>query len=158
VHLLGGLCFEPLPARLLLPGHSGGVVPKHLAAAAVATAMQTAPPPAVVQTPARPRGLPSAGLGPIHAALTAAVAHNPYVGEPRLMLAQLGLIASDWPMARDHAAAGLALLQDWGVAWDKRIAWSGWVSWARILVQSAEAERWPETLAGLNGLGLVTEP
>jgi len=104
------------------------------------------------------RGLPSAGLGPIHAALTAAVAHNPYVGEPRLMLAQLGLIASDWPMARENAAAGLALLQDWGVAWDKRIAWSGWVSWARILVQSAEAERWPETLAGLNGLGLVTEP
>jgi len=71
------------------------------------------------------------------------------------MLAQLGLIAGDWTMAADHAGAGLALLQDWGAAWDKRIAWSGWVAWARILVQSAEAKRWPDTLGGLNSLGLV---
>lgn len=102
------------------------------------------------------RGLPMAGLGPIHRALSACIQHNPHVGEPRLMLAQLGLLAGDWAMAEGHARAGLALLQDWGVAWDKRIAWSGWVAWARILLQSAEARRWPETLSGLNGLGLVT--
>ena len=49
----------------------------------------------------------------------------------------------------------MPLLGDWGVAWDKRIAWSGWVAWARILRQSAETRRWPELLPGLNGLGLV---
>ncbi|TCZ66123.1 DUF6817 domain-containing protein [Roseicella aquatilis] len=101
------------------------------------------------------RGLPMAGLGPIHRALEACIQHNPYVGEPRLMLAQLALTAGDWDMAGGHARAGLDLLQDWGVAWDKRIAWSGWVAWARILLQSAEARRWPESLTGLNGLGLV---
>jgi len=101
------------------------------------------------------RGLPSAGLGPTHTALTTCIRHNPFVAEPQLMLAQLGLIAGDWQMAADHAAAGLTLLQDWGVAWDKRIAWSGWVAWARILLQCAEGRRWPETLGGLNSLGLV---
>jgi hypothetical protein len=103
------------------------------------------------------RGLPSAGMGPTHAALESCIGHNPFVAEPRLLLAQLGLIAGDWAMAANHARAGLALLQDWGVAWDKRIAWSGWVAWARILVQSAEAGRWPETLGGLNSLGLVVD-
>jgi hypothetical protein len=101
------------------------------------------------------RGLPMAGLGPTHRALEACIRHNPYVGEPRLMLAQLALIGGAWEMAADHARAGLDLLQDWGVAWDKRIAWSGWVAWARILLQSAEARRWPESLTGLNGLGMV---
>ena len=101
------------------------------------------------------RGLPMAGLGPTHRALTACIRHNPHVAEPRLMLAQLALTAGDWGMAEDHARAGLDLLQDWGVAWDKRIAWSGWVAWARILLRAAEARRWPETLGGLNGLGLV---
>jgi hypothetical protein len=104
------------------------------------------------------RGLPMGGLGPTHRALEACIGHNPYVAEPRLMLAQLGLIAGDWDMAAGHARAGLDLLQDWGTAWDKRIAWSGWVAWARILLQSAESRRWPESLTGLNGLGLVAAP
>ncbi len=101
------------------------------------------------------RSLPVASPDPTRRALEAAAAHNPYVAEPRLMLAQLSLAAADWEAAARHAGAGLALLADWGVAWDKRIAWSGWVAWARILLQSAEARRWPEMLPGLNGLGLV---
>ena len=101
------------------------------------------------------RALPIASADPTRRALEAAVAHNPYVAEPRLMLAQLALAAGQWDEAARQAGAGLALLSDWGVAWDKRIAWSGWVAWARILLQSAEARRWPEMLPGLNGLGLV---
>ena len=101
------------------------------------------------------RALPIASADPTRRALEAAVAHNPYVAEPRLMLAQLALAAGQWDEAARQAGAGLALLSDWGVAWDKRIAWSGWVAWARILLQSAEAGRWPEMLPGLNGLGLV---
>ena len=101
------------------------------------------------------RGLPQAGMAATHRALEAAARHNPYVGEPRLLLAQLALTAGEWEMAAAHARAGLDLLSDWGVAWDKRVAWSGWVAWARILLQSAERRSWPETLPGLNGLGLV---
>ena len=87
--------------------------------------------------------------------LEAAVEHNPWVGEPRLMLAQLALTAGDFEAAERHAAAGLAALQAWGTAWDKRIEWAGWMAWARIELQNARARRWPENLAALNGLGLV---
>ena len=101
------------------------------------------------------RALPLASPAPTRAALEAAAARNPWVGEPRLLLAQLALTEGAWDAAADHARAGLDLLAAWGVAWDKRIAWSGWVAWARILLQSAERRRWPETLSGLNALGLV---
>lgn len=101
------------------------------------------------------RGLPMVGLGPMHRALETCIGHNPHVGEPRLLLAQLALVAGDWEMAAGQARAGLDLLQDWGVAWDKRIAWSGWIAWARLLLRSAEARRWPETLVGLNRPELV---
>ncbi|MBL6458070.1 hypothetical protein JMJ55_22290 [Belnapia sp. T6] len=101
------------------------------------------------------RALPVASPDATRRALEAAVTHNPHVAEPRLMLAQLALGAEQWEEAARQAGAALALLGDWGVAWDKRIAWSGWVAWARILQQSAEKRRWPEMLPGLNGLGLV---
>jgi hypothetical protein len=87
--------------------------------------------------------------------LEAAVAHNPWVGEPRLLLAQLALTTGDFDAAEQHAAAGLAALQAWGTAWDKRIEWAGWMAWARIELQNARARQWPENLAALNGLGLV---
>lgn len=87
--------------------------------------------------------------------LEAAVEHNPWVGEPRLLLAQLALTTGDFDAAQAHAAAGLAALQAWGTAWDKRIEWAGWMAWARIELQNARARQWPENLAALNGLGLV---
>ena len=73
------------------------------------------------------------------------------------MLAQIALGLGDWAEAEREAAAGLTLLAQWGTPWDKRIAWSGWVSWARILLQAAQRRTWPETLEGLNALGLVAE-
>ena len=103
------------------------------------------------------RGLPLTTPAPTVAALQEAIGRNPWVGEPRLMLAQIALGQADWAMAEREAAAGLTLLAQWGTPWDKRIAWSGWVSWARILLQSAQRRHWPETLEGLNALGLVTE-
>jgi hypothetical protein len=101
------------------------------------------------------RALPLGSPEPTRRALEEAARLNPFVGEPRLLLAQIALGQGEWDRAAADARAGLDLLSDWGVAWDKRIAWSGWVAWARILLQSAERRRWPEQLAGLNGLGLV---
>lgn len=100
-------------------------------------------------------GLPLASPAPARAALEAATRHNPFVGEPRLLLAQLALGEGAWDRAAAEARAGLDLLADWGTAWDKRIAWAGWVAWARLLLQSAERRCWPQALPGLNGLGLV---
>ncbi len=88
--------------------------------------------------------------------LDSAIAHNPWVAEPRLLAAQLALTAQDYDAAQAHAEAGLAALQAWGTAWDKRIDWAGWMAWARILLQNARARQWPATLGGLNGLGLVS--
>lgn len=87
--------------------------------------------------------------------LEACVAHNPWIGEPRVLLAQLALTEGDFAAAEQHAAAGLAALQAWGTAWDKRVSWAGWVAWNRLLLQQARRREWPENLAALNGLGLV---
>ncbi|RTZ42579.1 tetratricopeptide repeat protein [Candidimonas sp. SYP-B2681] len=87
--------------------------------------------------------------------LDAAIEHNPWVGEPRLLRAQLALTQGDFATAESQALAGLQALQAWGTGWDKRIEWSGWVAWARILLQNARARQWPDSLGALNGLGLV---
>jgi hypothetical protein len=90
--------------------------------------------------------------------LEKALAHNPWMPEPYLLLAQIGLLGGDFDMARRNAARGLQLLGDWGTSWDKRVSWSGWVAWARILLQRASAEDWPKTLTEHNNLGLVVTP
>lgn len=87
--------------------------------------------------------------------LESVIDHNPWVGEPRLLMAQLHLTRGDYAEAESHALAGLQALQAWGTAWDKRIAWEGWIAWARILLQSARQKQWPEHIGGLNSLGLV---
>lgn len=87
--------------------------------------------------------------------LESVVEHNPWIGEPRLLLAQLALTNGDFDAAQTHAVQGLQAMQAWGTAWDKRIAWEGWIAWGRILLQSAQRREWPESLGALNGLGLV---
>ncbi|WP_372871298.1 hypothetical protein [Paenalcaligenes niemegkensis] len=87
--------------------------------------------------------------------LESVIDHNPWVGEPRLLLAQLALTRGDFATAETQALAGLQALQSWGTAWDKRIAWEGWIAWARILLQSARKRTWPDSIGGLNSLGLV---
>ncbi len=101
------------------------------------------------------RALPQVTTGAARLSLESAIAHNPYVGEPHLLLAQVALCDDDFDTAAAHARAGLDLLGAWGVAWDKRIAWAGWVSWARLLLQAGERRAWPDTLNGLIGVGLV---
>lgn len=80
---------------------------------------------------------------------------NPYVAEPHLMLAQLHLHAGRWEDAQREAAAALALLADWGTAWDKRMPWDAWVAWTRVCMEAASARSWPATPLGVLSLGLV---
>ena len=86
--------------------------------------------------------------------LEQAVRHNPWVGEPQMVLAQLYLSAGRALEAQQAAESALQLLSSWGNAWDKRVQWDAWVAWTRILAQSAEGGTWPERLDKLNNLAL----
>ena len=91
------------------------------------------------------------------AVLESAVRHNPWVGEPQMVLAQLYLSAGRTDDARAAAASALQLFCAWGNAWDKRVQWDAWVAWTRILLQGATAEgAWPERLDKLNNVALRT--
>ena len=88
------------------------------------------------------------------AVLEQAVALNPWVGEPQIVLAQLCLTAGEFEHAEAAASSGLQMLASWGTAWDKRIGWDAWLAWGRILLQGARTRNWPERLDKLNNLAL----
>ena len=104
------------------------------------------------------QNLPLISMGRTKEVLEKTVSLNPWLPEPYLLLAQIGLLAGNYDIAERNAARGLQLLIDWGTSWDKRVAWSGWVAWARILLQRAAAKDWPKTLTEHNNLGLVVAP
>ena len=86
--------------------------------------------------------------------LEQAVRHNPWVGEPQMVLAQLYLSAGRTADALQAAESALQLFSSWGNAWDKRVQWDAWVAWTRILLQSATEGGWPERLDKLNNVAL----
>ena len=87
--------------------------------------------------------------------LESAVRHNPWVGEPQMVLAQLYLSAGRKDDAKAAAESALHLFSAWGNAWDKRVQWDAWVAWTRILLQGATVEgTWPERLDKLNNVAL----
>ena len=91
------------------------------------------------------------------AKLAEAMAKLPYVGEPFVLAAQLAVQAHDWDAAVDLATAGLARLFQWGCCWDKRVAWEGWIAWARCIAYQAQRREWPTTGAGVESLGAVQQ-
>lgn len=89
------------------------------------------------------------------AVLESAVRHNPWVGEPQMVLAQLYLSAGRRDDARAAAESALQLFSAWGNSWDKRVQWDAWVAWTRILLQGASVQgAWPERLDKLNNVAL----
>lgn len=87
--------------------------------------------------------------------LESAVRHNPWVGEPQMVLAQLYLSAGRTDDAQAAAASALQLFCAWGNSWDKRVQWDAWVAWTRILLQGATVHgTWPERLDKLNNVAL----
>lgn len=98
---------------------------------------------------------PLVDLDAATAVLEQAVRHNPWVGEPQMVLAQLYLTAGRRADAQAAAESALQLFSAWGNSWDKRVAWDAWVAWTRILLQAAQTGRWPERLDKLNNVALV---
>ena len=88
------------------------------------------------------------------AVLEQAVRHNPWVGEPQMVLAQLYLSAGRNKEAATASASALQAFSAWGNSWDKRVQWDAWVAWTRILHQAATTGSWPERLDKLNNVAL----
>jgi len=86
--------------------------------------------------------------------LEQAIKLNPWVGEPQLLLAQLHLTHRRYEQAESLAASGLQCVASWGNTWDKRIGWDAWMSWGRILLQSAQRQSWPQDINKLNNVAL----
>lgn len=81
---------------------------------------------------------------------------NPWAFEPLVLLAQKLLHRNDFDGARNAAEHALRLQQDWGTAWDKRLSFSAWVAWTRVLQQRAnDRVPWPKNSWEVNNLGLV---
>ena len=87
--------------------------------------------------------------------LRQSIAKNPFVGEPRLVLAQVCLNMEMYEEVQEQAEEGLKLLLEWGSSWDKRMPWEGWVSWGRAMLTKAKEKDWPHTSFGILSLGLV---
>jgi hypothetical protein len=97
----------------------------------------------------------SAGADAAQALLAESTARNPFVGEPHVMLAQLHVQAGRWAEAQAAACEGCRLLFEWGCCWDKRVAWEGWIAWARCIHFQAARREWPTTSGGVESMGAV---
>src|SRR5262249_30696947 len=77
-----------------------------------------------------------------------AVRRNPWVAEPRLLLALTQLLSQDWKSAAEQAWLGLKVSRQWGTAWDKRRSWTHWQALAEWLGwladQSARRPQWAQ--------------
>lgn len=87
--------------------------------------------------------------------LSRSIEKNPFVGEPRVVLAQVYLSMGRYEEAEKTADKGLRLLLEWGSPWDKRMSWEGWVAWVRVLLMKAKDKSWPNSSWGILNLGLV---
>lgn len=90
-----------------------------------------------------------------HSLLSRCIEKNPFIGEPHVVLAQIYLTQGKYEEAEREAERGLRLLLEWASAWDKRMSWQGWISWARVLLMKAKDRSWPQTSWGILNLGLV---
>eukprot|EP01018_Ginkgo_biloba_P022331 Gb_21125 [translate_table: standard] len=87
--------------------------------------------------------------------LVKACQHNPFIGEPRVVLAQIYLSQGKYEEGQKEAETGLRIMLEWGTNWDKRMSWEGWIAWTRVLVMKAKEKSWPHTSWGILNLGLV---
>jgi hypothetical protein len=65
--------------------------------------------------------------------LLEAIARNPFIAEPEVLLAQLYFRGGDMGAAAEHSARALEKFVALGSAWDKRLPFNTWVAFARVL-------------------------
>jgi hypothetical protein len=82
--------------------------------------------------------------------------HNPFAFEPLVLLAQKHLHANRFDDALAATERALELQHAWGTCWDKRMSFSAWLAWTRVLHQRAqERQPWPSNSWDVNNFGLV---
>jgi hypothetical protein len=90
------------------------------------------------------------------ATLKESIKYNPWSFEPHVILAQKYLHQNDFEAGEQAAARGLELQLQWGTAWDKRLSFSAWVAWTRVMHQRAsEKLNWPTNSWDVNNFGMV---
>lgn len=90
------------------------------------------------------------------ATLKEAIEFNPWAFEPHVILAQKYLHKNDFDAGKEAAARGLELQLQWGTAWDKRLSFSAWVAWTRVMHQRGEGRlEWPSNSWNVNNFGMV---
>eukprot|EP01080_Neovahlkampfia_damariscottae_P006607 gene6607-10770_t len=80
---------------------------------------------------------------------------NPFIAEPKILLAQAHLILGNFDHAENESLKALDLLFKWGTQWDKRISWSGWIAWTRVLHNLSQEKSYPKSSFGMLNLGKV---
>lgn len=70
--------------------------------------------------------------------LEASAGMNPYLAEPRVLLAQLRFAHGDPAGAAEQADEALRIFYTWGTCWDKRIPFPQWVAFTRLLLRRAQ--------------------
>jgi hypothetical protein len=90
------------------------------------------------------------------AALEASIAHNPWAFEPHVVLAQKYLHRNDFNAGQQAASRALELQRQWGTAWDKRLSFTAWVAWTRVMYERAvDRQDWPANSWDVNNMGFV---
>jgi hypothetical protein len=87
--------------------------------------------------------------------LCSAIARNPFIAEPHVLLAQTYVSRERWADAERAASAALAIQAEWATPWDKRVSWEAWVAWTRVLLKAARERSWPSDALGIISLGEV---
>ena len=88
--------------------------------------------------------------------LQACMEKNPFIFEPIVLLSQVYAHRNDYTTTILYATKAMDLQQQWGIAWDKRMSYSAWVAWTKVLLQRAQQQLpWPTNAWDVNNLGYV---
>jgi hypothetical protein len=88
--------------------------------------------------------------------LEACTEANPWIFEPHVALGQFHLQEGNFARALEATERAATLQLQWGTSWDKRLRFSAWVAWTKVLTQRAKASLpWPNNSWDVNNFGFV---
>eukprot|EP00039_Didymoeca_costata_P015962 m.278648 g.278648 ORF g.278648 m.278648 type:complete len:430 (-) comp16316_c1_seq9:66-1355(-) len=87
--------------------------------------------------------------------LLSAVQHNPFIAEPHIQLSQIYFRQKHYSIAYEHACKAIDKLQTLATAWDKRLSFRAWLSYARMMaMRSKRREEGKDTSLPTTGNGI----
>jgi hypothetical protein len=90
------------------------------------------------------------------ATLIEASRYNPWTFEPHVLRTQAYLYLGEYDAAIESSQHAMQLQQEWGTPWDKRLQFTAWVAWTRVLYERAKDRKpWPSNSWDIVNFGLV---